>query len=366
MSENRKRYSSAPLFELKNSGRNQGGGFQVPMNAPKEPRQPRHSQGNFTFLQVCMTLVLPLIFVVALILRIAEVHWGFIVLSLLALLVMWLCGAFIPQARKTMTLIYTALILVSFAAAMWFTTSLLAPAQDTTVPGTANTHSNLFGRDVTASQVGALSDSLSQSGVSSQTTPKTTPDSRSQAQERLELFMSSWMNLDYDAMLNYSSPAWKSAQPDPAQAIFKIRGTHTPTKYSITYVSGNESDDSRTVTMEAYIDRGDGNDPKRYRYEVLMLRVNGNWYVDPSSLSTATKIELTPVPTPVHTIIPTPTPNPNQVLYYNPNGGTFYHLDKECTSTAKKFLPFKGSFTYGQLSEYPSLKPCTKCHAPSR
>jgi len=366
MSENRKRYSSSPLYGLKNAGHGQGGGFQVPMNAPREKRAPRQSQGNFTFLQVCMTLILPLIFVVGLITRIAEIHWGFIVLSLLALLCMWLCGAFIPQARKTMTLIYTALMLVSLAAAMWFTNSMFAGSQDNITTGAMSNRSDLFGRDVTASQVGALSDTLSQSGINNQQKPAATPDSRSQAQERLEMFMNSWMNLDYDAMLDYSSPDWKNAQADPAQSIFKIRGTHTPTRYDITYVSGNESDDSRTITMEAFIDRGDGNDPKQYRYEVLMLRVNGQWYVDPASLSTATKIELTPVPTPVHTIIPTPTPNPNQVLYYNPDGGTFYHLEKECTSTAKKFLPFKGSFTYSQLGEHPSLKPCTKCHAPSR
>ena len=366
MSENRKKYSSSPLYGLKGSNRGQGGGFQVRMDTPRETapqQQQQQSGGNFIFLQICMTLVLPLLFLLALILRLTELHWAFIVLSLLAVFSMWMGGAFIPQARKTMTLIYTALILVALAAAMWFTSSMFS-APDHTGSTQNSALSDLFGRDVTASQVGAFSDTVNQHANRPTSAP--TPDSRSQAQERLELFMSSWMNLDYNTMLEYCSPAWKNAQSDPAQSIFKIRGTQTPTKYNITNISGNDADDSRTITMVASIDRGDGNAPKDYRYEVLMLRVNGQWYIDPASLSTSTKVENKAEATPVHTIIPTPTPNPNQILYYNPDGGTFYHLDKECTSTAKKFLPFKGSFTYGQLSEHPTLNPCTKCRAPSR
>ena len=111
MSENRKRYSSAPLYGLKNTGRTQGGGFQVRMDEPR-PVERVQRKRNFVFLQVCMTLLLPIVFIVALILGYTEVHWGFVALSALALLCMWAFGAFIPQARKTMTLIYTALMMV--------------------------------------------------------------------------------------------------------------------------------------------------------------------------------------------------------------------------------------------------------------
>lgn len=64
-----------------------------------------------------MSLLLPALFVVALILRYTELHWAFLGLSALALLIMWLGHAFVPQARTTMTLIYTALMIVSLAAA---------------------------------------------------------------------------------------------------------------------------------------------------------------------------------------------------------------------------------------------------------
>ncbi len=365
MSENRKRYSSAPLYGLKNNSRNQGGGFQVPMEEPR-PVQPRpQRQRNFVFLQVCLTLILPILFIVALILGYSEVHWGFVALSCLALLCMWALGAFIPQARKTMTLIYTALMMVSLAAALWFTTSLMQPPEDNTTGGGTDL-SGLFGRDVTASDVTALSNSVTNANISpSSVQPQVTPDSRSQAQERLEQFMNSWMNLDYTAMLDYCSPAWKNSKSNPEQAIFKVRGTQTPTQFEITYVSGNDADDSRTITMEALIDRGDGNEPSRYRYEVLMLRVNGQWYVDPDSLTTATKVVNAGTPTVHYTLMPTNSPDPNQILYYNPDGGSYYHTDDNCSSTSIKYLPLRGSFRYSEIANY-DLKPCSKCNAPNR
>lgn len=56
------------------------------------------------------------------------------------------------------------------------------------------------------------------------------------------------------------------------------------------------------------------------------------------------------------------------VLYYNPEGGTFYHTDMNCPSTAAKYLPFSGSFTWAQVNDapYTGLKPCTVCGAPAR
>lgn len=364
MSENRKRYSSAPLYGLKNSGRTQGGGFQVRMEEPK-PVKTVQRKRNFVFLQVSMTLILPIVFIVALILGYSEVHWGFVALSALALLCMWAFGAFIPQARKTMTLIYTALMMVSVAAALWFTSSVVQPAEDATTTYAGSDLSGLFGRDVTASQVDTYADTVNVNNVLTAAKPEVTPDSRSLAQERLEQFMNSWMNLDYTAMLNYCSPAWKNAQPNPEQAIFKVRGTQTPTNFDVIYVAGNDADDSRTITMEAMIDRGDGNAPTRYRYEVLMLRVNGQWYVDPASLTTATKVVDAGTPKPEYTLMPTNSPDPNQVLYYNPEGGSYYHTDKNCSSTSIKYLPLQGSFLYSEIGNN-SLKPCSKCNAPNR
>ena len=180
--------------------------------------------------------------------------------------------------------------------------------------------------------------------------------------------MNSWMSLDYDAMLSFCSPAWVSAQENPQHAIFKIRGTSTPVSYEVTAASGTEADDSRTLTMIAEIDKGTGRAPQTYRYEVLMLRVNGVWYVDPASHSSATEVKDESTPTPTFTLMPTYTVDADLMLYYNPDGGKLYHKNDQCTSVAQKYLPLKGSFHYSEINEsaYKDLSPCTKCGAPKR
>ena len=78
----------------------------------------------------------------------------------------------------------------------------------------------------------------------------------------------------------------------------------------------------------------------------------------------------TPDPALAATATPSPEPaaNASTVLYYNPDGGTKYHLDQNCKSTHAKYLPMKGHFTYGEINDakYVKLTPCNVCAAPLR
>ncbi len=49
-------------------------------------------------------------------------------------------------------------------------------------------------------------------------------------------------------------------------------------------------------------------------------------------------------------------------LYYNPNGGQYYHEAQYCTGVKDRYLPLT-AFTYGELESEPfaSLKPCPNC-----
>lgn len=53
-------------------------------------------------------------------------------------------------------------------------------------------------------------------------------------------------------------------------------------------------------------------------------------------------------------------------LYRNPDGGSNYHLDQNCSGVKDKFLPLAGDLTYGDLdsSEFKKLTPCVYCGAP--
>ncbi|MBQ2991858.1 MAG: L,D-transpeptidase family protein [Clostridia bacterium] len=58
-------------------------------------------------------------------------------------------------------------------------------------------------------------------------------------------------------------------------------------------------------------------------------------------------------------------PDPGMTLYRNPNGGSNYHLDQNCSGVKDKFLPLTGDFTYADLDgEFKKLTPCAYCAAP--
>jgi hypothetical protein len=61
-------------------------------------------------------------------------------------------------------------------------------------------------------------------------------------------------------------------------------------------------------------------------------------------------------------------PSDDMMLYFNPTGGKFYHLDQNCRSIRDRYLPLKGSFTYAQLddAENRKLTPCSSCNPPIR
>ena len=56
------------------------------------------------------------------------------------------------------------------------------------------------------------------------------------------------------------------------------------------------------------------------------------------------------------------------LLFYNPTGGEYYHLDQNCSRVGGKYLPLQGHFTYDRLNDEPyrKLKPCEACSAPGR
>ena len=55
------------------------------------------------------------------------------------------------------------------------------------------------------------------------------------------------------------------------------------------------------------------------------------------------------------------------VLYYNPNGGQYYHADQNCSSIKARFLPLPGSMTYAELDDpaFAALTPCKHCKPPA-
>ena len=57
-----------------------------------------------------------------------------------------------------------------------------------------------------------------------------------------------------------------------------------------------------------------------------------------------------------------PYPDDSTPLYYNPEGGKYYHSTPECSGVKKKFYPLT-AFTYGELDTgiFAKLEPCPSC-----
>lgn len=63
---------------------------------------------------------------------------------------------------------------------------------------------------------------------------------------------------------------------------------------------------------------------------------------------------------------PMPYPDADRPIYYNPDGGKYYHDESRCSSVKDRYLPFKGEITYADLDtpEYSKLTPCPYCDPP--
>ncbi len=361
MSDQRNKYSSTPLYGLRKqrAAASSGGGFQI----QKQPR----GRNMHTTLQMLMSLALPALLLIAFIFNSTYLFWAFAVASLLCVVWMWLRSAFVRNARATLTLIYAALIMVS-GVAIWINT----PIEDTTQATPPPSNVDVFSSEPSYS----LLDQAQNQGAT--VVPTEDPNAVSAAQMQLIRFMDYWAVPDNAGMLSICLPTWVAQQENPDKSIFQLRANRTPVEYNIESVTGSDVDSSRTVNMTVRIDKNNSKEPSLYRFQVLMLRINDTWYVDPRSLggtlvvetasttgdaSAAAQTAATEPPSTPATTAPT------FILYYNKEGGgKYYHADPNCKSMNSKWLPLKTSFYYRDVNSdtYKNLLPCGECDAPKR
>jgi len=169
-------------------------------------------------------------------------------------------------------------------------------------------------------------------------------------------------------MVSLCAPSWSSGEDSAVKSLYMLLANRRPVDYTIEKITGTDADSSRTITMTSTIDRQNNKEPVKYRFQVLMLKESNAWYVDPQSLASNDKAEeekaaegATPSPT------PTAAPSSNTKLYYNPDGGSYYHAVNNCYRVNDKYLPLE-PFYYKDLenTKFKNLKPCPYCKAPDR
>ncbi len=311
--------------------------------------------------------ILPLLFIPCMFVASAMdfLRYAFIVLCVIGLGAMWFRQMFTPSTRTTLSIVYAALCIV-------IVSMLLSGASDA-----KQTSAGMLGASQATEDPGqAMAPYAATTDPSDVVTPGPPVGlGESAAEQRLILFMEYWKINRTEDMVSLVQPSWATTKEKPAADLFNLLVNRTPTDYTIEGISGSDQDNSRTVTMSAYIDKNNGKDPVRFRFMIVMVKEAEEWYVDPKSLATNDVVTEAPtnangsttigLATPAPETTVTPVPPPDTKLYYNPDGGKYYHADPNCQSIKPEFLPLSGSFLYKELGEHSNLVPCLKCGAPT-
>ncbi len=345
-------------------------GRQIPLNGGGYVPPARKAARSFEFNNLYL-LILSVVLLALFIVGIAAVKpllWVFAPLALCSVAFFWVKPCIDTNKRLCFTIVFAALTVAAGVALFAGGGTGGDPAstgtgtQATAAPGNQTSS----GGTVVDPKTGQVLTTVDVNAATA--TPAPAADDHS-ATDRLESFFYYWSVNKQDDMLTLCAPSWLSTVENAKTALFGLMANRTPLDYTVEKISGTVDDTSRTVTVTSTMDRNNGKDPVKYRLGVLMVREGDQWYVDPQSLKSYEEAETQDPAT-----LPTPTPtaepaaNASTILYYNPDGGSKYHLNQNCKSTHAKYLPMKGHFTYAEINDdaYKNLEPCNVCAAPLR
>lgn len=297
--------------------------------------------------------VLPVLFILAVVLGSAALKWVFLAGAVGGIILMWMMDIVSPTMRLTMSMVLGVMAVVALVGAL--------------NGNPADAQQSQGGNSQTAgtSQPAAYS-------ATPTLEPTATPapsDTSDSAEQQLRSFFYLWSVNNQDAMLSLTSPTWRASASDPQKALFALLLNRTPQDdYEIT-MSGTDNDSIRTATVKVTIDKNDGRSSMdRYSFKIIMQKEDGIWYVNPESLESNEKETATETVSNANTTPTQPplyTGTPETILYYNPNGGSKYHLDPDCPDVGSQYKPMS-QFMYVDLDKapYSELSPCQRCGAP--
>lgn len=368
---------------------------------PGDPRRPSSITSQKNTKNTNDTFLLTMLFIVAPVcgllgLPFSMFRWVFIALSAFLIITMWVTKRFMFQGRAFLSGVLVVAAVVSLIAAV--------DAKSTPQP---NIYTPYSAGDPA---LGALGSSLSAGGQGQNAMPTSpidtlqaadTQDADSQvggqiildaqptnAPERvmheaeisLNNYLVMWMNEDFEGMVQYTLPSWRNAQRVPPRQLSYQHNNYTLNSFEIINENLATVIDSATYTVIVNVTKKNSSRETRYgKYSAIVFNNDGMWYVDPDSMRML--LPYDPVPTQAANAgdsgvdmqqdaapTPEPTADPKMKLYYNSDGGKFYHTDAQCPSLDPKYYNKMKSFAYSDLSKsgYSKLLPCGKCNAPKK
>lgn len=365
MRSNRPTYSSSPA------------GSSKALDRKPKPRKSKREWNQL--LLMVFFIVLPVFGLLAIFLQ--PMRWLFMILVIAALAAMWLIRAFLFPGRMILSAVYGLALVFTLITALSAGTSTNKVRQHTDflnttpIPAATSAFASMYSTMGTSAPEfyeadDPYADSMDDLGAYTGVLDGVVGE-KSGAEIALENFMEKWRKSIVADMVELTSPAWRAEQDNAQQQLYWKFGQKPLVEWSQQSApTGTEGSTARTITVVADVNYNGA--VRTYQYDAVILKEGEEWYVDPNSLSTGVLVaKATPTPDPNATPTPSPTPtpepttNPKTKMYYNKNGGSFYHAEAECTSVGKKYLPM-ASFEFSKLqdSPYNKLKPCNECDAP--
>jgi hypothetical protein len=319
-----------------------------------------------TIAKVLMFGVLPILFILSMVFAWTAVKWIVLVGAVASIAALWLRELVTPNARLVLSL------LLASAAVVCLVSALATNAADNQNPAQPNQPGQM--------QQGSTSGSSLDVNLTATDTPNPAPtptatpvDDSEECYAQLHSFFTLWKNNAISQMVNLTAPSWRSSIKGGTDAVTQklfgeVLTNRTPVSWDFTAITGTSNDIARMVTVRAVINKNNTLGESVYLWKVRMVKEDGVWYVDPATLQSN---EQESTATPTNALATQPvlnTSHPDLILYYNQNGGTYYHIDPNCASINQRYRPLTASFKWTQIDDepYKNLEQCKVCGAPLR
>ena len=319
-----------------------------------------------TIAKVLMFGVLPILFILSMVFAWTAVKWIVLVGAVASIAAMWIRELVTPNARLVLSL------LLASAAVVCLVSALATNASDNQNPAQPNQSGQM--------QQGSTSGNNLDVNLTATDTPNPAPtptatpvDDSEECYAQLHSFFTLWKNNAISQMVNLTSPSWRSSIKGGTDAVTQklfgeVLTNRTPVSWDFTAITGTSNDIARMVTVRAVINKNNTLGESVYLWKVRMVKEDGVWYVDPATLQSN---EQESTATPTNALATQPvlnTSHPDLLIYYNPEGGTFYHIDPNCESVNPKYRPLSGVIKWSQIEDdpYDKLEQCKRCGAPLR
>ena len=319
-----------------------------------------------TIAKVLMFGVLPILFILSMVFAWTAVKWIVLVGAVASIAAMWLRELVTPNARLVLSL------LLASAAVVCLVSALATNASDNQNPAQPNQSGQM--------QQGSTSGNNLDVNLTATDTPNPAPtptatpvDDSEECYAQLHSFFTLWKNNAISQMVNLTSPSWRSSIKGGTDAVTQklfgeVLTNRTPVSWDFTAITGTSNDIARMVTVRAVINKNNTLGESVYLWKVRMVKEDGVWYVDPATLQSN---EQESTATPTNALATQPvlnTSHPDLLIYYNPEGGTYYHIDPNCESLNPKYRPLSGVIKWSQIEDdpYDKLEQCKRCGAPLR